>query len=98
MNYQRAQQLAAQQLIALQQEQDLQLALMEAQARYQKSLRDRDLVKVDLGYVAIRNRAYQRNCGFGFHPGRRDGGRLVYRADLRDHHRQQRFATGGHGG
>lgn len=53
-NYRRAQQLASEQLIPIQQEQDLQLALAEAQAKYQKSLRDRDLVKVDLGYIAIR--------------------------------------------
>jgi macrolide-specific efflux system membrane fusion protein len=54
VNYERAHQLASEQLIPVQQEQDLQLALGEAKARYEKSLRDRDLVKVDLGYVAIR--------------------------------------------
>ena len=54
VNYERAQKLASERLIPVQQEQDLQLALGEAQARYEKSLRDRDLVKVDLGYVAIR--------------------------------------------
>src|SRR6266436_9585736 len=54
VNSERAQKLASEQLIPVQQEQDLQLALGEAKARYEKSLRDRDLVKVDLGYVAIR--------------------------------------------
>src|SRR5882672_3674736 len=54
VNSERAQKLASEQLIPVQQEQDLQLALAEAKARYEKSLRDRDLVKVDLGYVAIR--------------------------------------------
>jgi RND family efflux transporter MFP subunit len=54
VNYDRAQKLASQGLIPIQQEQDLQLALQEARAKYQKSLRDRDLVKVDLNYVDIR--------------------------------------------
>lgn len=54
MNFERARQLASQGLIPVQQEQDLQLGLGEAKARHEKSLRDRDLVKVDLGYVAIR--------------------------------------------
>jgi RND family efflux transporter MFP subunit len=54
VNYERAHQLASEQLIPVQLEQDSQLALGEANARYEKSLRDRDLVKVDLGYVAIR--------------------------------------------
>jgi macrolide-specific efflux system membrane fusion protein len=54
ISYERAQKLAAQGLIPLQQEQDLHLALQEAEAKYQKSLRDRDLVKVDLNYVNIR--------------------------------------------
>jgi len=54
VNYERARRLASEQLIPVQEEQDLQLALAEAKARYEKSLRDRDLVKVDLGYVAIR--------------------------------------------
>jgi len=54
VNGQRAQQLAAQSLIPAQQAEDLQLALDEAKAKYEKSLRDRDLVKVDLGYVQIR--------------------------------------------
>jgi RND family efflux transporter MFP subunit len=54
VNFERAQQLFSQGLIPAQQEQDLQMALGEAKARYEKSLRDRDLVKVDLGYVTIR--------------------------------------------
>jgi HlyD family secretion protein len=54
VNFERAQQLFSQGLIPVQQEQDLQMALGEAKARYEKSLRDRDLVKVDLGYVTIR--------------------------------------------
>jgi RND family efflux transporter MFP subunit len=54
VNYERAQKLASEQLIPVQQEEDMQLALGEAEARYEKSLRDRDLVKVELGYVAIR--------------------------------------------
>ena len=52
MNYERSP--AAQALILLQQEEDLQLAFQEAKAKYQKSLRDGDLVRVDLNYVAIR--------------------------------------------
>lgn len=54
VNYERAGKLAAQGLIPLQQEQDLRLALEESEAKYQKSLRDRDLVRVDLNYVDIR--------------------------------------------
>jgi HlyD family secretion protein len=54
VSYKRAQKLAAQGLVPAQQEEDLQLALQEARARYQKSLRDRDLVEVDLTYVQIR--------------------------------------------
>ena len=54
VNYQRAQQLVSESLIPAQQADDLRLALQEAKAKYEKSLRDRDLVKVDLGYVAIR--------------------------------------------
>jgi len=50
----RAKQLATQGLIPAQQQQDLELALAEANARYEKSLRDRDLVRVDLRYVQIR--------------------------------------------
>ncbi len=54
VNYERAQKLALQGLIPLRQEQDLRFALQEARAKYQKSLRDCDLVKVDLNYVDIR--------------------------------------------
>ncbi len=54
VNADRAQQLGSQELIPVQQQQDLQLAFQEAKAKYEKSLRDRDLVKVDLGYVQIR--------------------------------------------
>ena len=54
VNFERAEQLKSQGLIPAQQEQDLELALAEAKARYEKSLRDRDLVQVDLRYVAIR--------------------------------------------
>lgn len=54
MNGDRAQQLGAHGLIPVQQQEDLQLAFEEAKAKYEKSLRDRDLVKVDLDYVHIR--------------------------------------------
>src|SRR6266700_2738376 len=54
VNYERARKLVSQGLVPLQQEQDLQLASKEARAKYQKSLRDRDLIKVDLNYVRIR--------------------------------------------
>ena len=54
INSERAQKLEAEGLIPAQQAQDLQLALREAKAKYQKSLRDRDMVSVDLRYVAIR--------------------------------------------
>lgn len=54
MNGDRALRLGAQGLIPVQQQQDLQLAFQEAQAKYEKSLRDRDLVTVDLAYVKIR--------------------------------------------
>ena len=54
MNGDRALQLGAQGLIPVQQQQDLQLAFQEAKAKYEKSLRDRDLVTVDLAYVKIR--------------------------------------------
>ncbi len=54
VNFERAQQLKSQGLIPAQQEQDLELAFGEAKARYEKSLRDRDLVAVDLRYVTIR--------------------------------------------
>ena len=53
-NFERARELMSQGLIPAQQEQDLELALAEAKARYDKSLRDRDVVQVDLRYVAIR--------------------------------------------
>jgi len=54
VNAERAQRLGAQGLIPVQQQQDLELALQEAKAKYEKSLRDRDVVKVDLRYVEIR--------------------------------------------
>jgi len=54
VNSERAKQLALQGLIPVQQQQDLELALEEAKAKYEKSLSDRDLVKVDLRYVQIR--------------------------------------------
>ena len=54
VNADRANQLGSQGLIPLQQQQDMQLALREAEAKYEKSMRDRDLVKVDLDYVRIR--------------------------------------------
>lgn len=50
----RASKLLAAQLVPAQQAQDAQLTMSEAEARYQKSLKDRDLAKVDLGYVQIR--------------------------------------------
>lgn len=53
-NFDRARQLLSQGLIPAQQEQDLELGLGEARARYDKSLRDLDVVKVDLNYVVIR--------------------------------------------
>lgn len=54
VNYRRAQVLSSQLLIPAQQADDLRLALAEAKAKYDKALRDRDLVKVDMSYVAIR--------------------------------------------
>lgn len=54
VNYRRAEELASHSLIPAQQADDLRLALQEARAKYEKALRDSDLVKVDLGYVAIR--------------------------------------------
>jgi len=54
VNFERARQLSSQGLIPVQQEQDLQLAFGEANARHEKSIRDCDLVRVDLAYVAIR--------------------------------------------
>lgn len=53
VDFERARQLESQGLIPVQQEQDLELAQAEAKARYEKSLRDRDLVQVDLRYVTI---------------------------------------------
>jgi RND family efflux transporter MFP subunit len=54
VNYERAYLLASKRVVAAQEEQDLGLALEEAKAKYQKSLRDCDLVRVDLNYVTIR--------------------------------------------
>lgn len=54
VDYERAGRLSGQGLVPLQQKQDLELAFREAEARYRKSLRARDLVAVDLGYIAIR--------------------------------------------
>lgn len=54
VNDQRAQELAQQSLIPAQQAEDLRLAFAEAKAKYEKSLSDRDMVRVDLGYVQIR--------------------------------------------
>ena len=48
VSYERARLLVSKRVVAAQEEQDLGLALEEAKARYQKSLRDCDLVKVDL--------------------------------------------------
>jgi len=53
-NHERARRLADEGLVPAQQEEDLRLALAEAEARYRKSLRDSDLVKVDLSYTEIR--------------------------------------------
>jgi HlyD family secretion protein len=55
VDYERAARLAAQGLVPLQQAQELELALQEANARYTKSLRARDLVAVELSYVHIRS-------------------------------------------
>lgn len=54
VDFERARQLRSQGLIPVQQEQDLELGFAEAKARYEKALRDRDLVQVDLRYVEIR--------------------------------------------
>jgi len=54
VDFERAERLATQGLVPLQQRQDLELAYHEAQARLEKSMRARDLVAVDLGYVPIR--------------------------------------------
>src|SRR5260370_20874459 len=55
VDHERATRLATLGLVPLQQEQDLDLALPKAQARYAQSLRARDLVAVDLSYVQIRS-------------------------------------------
>ena len=54
VNYERAHLLASKRVVAAQEDEDLRLALDEAKAKYEKSLRDCDLVKVDLNYVTIR--------------------------------------------
>lgn len=54
VNAERGQRLGSAGLIPVQQQQDMELALEEAKAKYEKSLRDRDVVNVDLGYVEIR--------------------------------------------
>src|SRR5215469_10410772 len=54
VNAERARQLGSLGLIPVQQQEDLQLALQEAKAKYEKSLSDRDAVRVDLRYVQIR--------------------------------------------
>jgi RND family efflux transporter MFP subunit len=54
VNYERAHVLASKKVIAAQEEEDLQLALKEAKAKYEKSLRACDLVKVNLNYISIR--------------------------------------------
>lgn len=54
VNYERAHLLASKRVVAAQEDEDLGLALEEAKAKYQKSLRDCDLIRVDLNYVTIR--------------------------------------------
>jgi macrolide-specific efflux system membrane fusion protein len=54
VNYERARVLASKKVVAAQEEEDLRLALEEAKARYEKSLRACDLVKVNLNYINIR--------------------------------------------
>ena len=54
VSYERARLLASKRVVAAQEEEDLRLALDEAKAKYQKSLRDCDLIRVDLNYVTIR--------------------------------------------
>src|SRR5215471_2722086 len=54
VNYERSHLLASKKVVAAQEDDDLRLALDEAKAKYQKSLRDCDLVRVDLNYVTIR--------------------------------------------
>jgi len=54
VNHERARVLASKKVVAAQEEEDLRLALNEAKAKYEKSLRACDLVKVDLNYINIR--------------------------------------------
>jgi macrolide-specific efflux system membrane fusion protein len=54
VSYERARVLGSEKVIAAQEEEDLRLALAEAKARYEKSLRACELVKVDLNYINIR--------------------------------------------
>lgn len=54
VNYNRSRLLAAKKVVAAQEEEDLQLALAEAKAKYEKSLRAAEVVKVDLNYATIR--------------------------------------------
>ncbi|HEY2142807.1 MAG TPA: biotin/lipoyl-binding protein, partial [Candidatus Udaeobacter sp.] len=54
VSYERARVLGSKKVIAAQEEEDLRLALAEAKARYEKSLRACELVKVDLNYINIR--------------------------------------------
>jgi RND family efflux transporter MFP subunit len=53
VTYERTRVLASKRVVASQEEEDQRLALDEAKARYQKALRDCDLVRVDLNYVKI---------------------------------------------
>ncbi len=53
VNYERTRILASKRVVAAQEEEDLRLALDEAKAKYQKALRDCDMVRVDLNYVKI---------------------------------------------
>lgn len=53
VNYERTRVLASKRVVSAQEEEDQRLALDEAKAKYQKALRDCDLVRVDLNYVKI---------------------------------------------
>jgi macrolide-specific efflux system membrane fusion protein len=53
VNYERTRILESKRVVAAQEEEDQRLALDEAKAKYQKALRDCDLVRVDLNYVKI---------------------------------------------
>ena len=53
VTYERTRVLASKRVVAAQEEEDQRLALDEAKAKYQKALRDCDLVRVDLNYVKI---------------------------------------------